>query len=248
MLVKARRAITRACVRACVCREYARDSVRSPGHDRLMQTYDVMRLDINIFPLIRQTPGSTSARAASLNGKTITLGSSARVHRGIVEIFHLVPSITRSPLHCTEKVTERSGRSRSTNREDPAVPRTHCIASHCIASRSVASRHIAEPESFYAVWSIVPPRIARESAFTERYANASPISHDEGRSSNVDNRRTYMWPHRVIFASRRQGVRSRDSWDDAMRRVVNLCEFTIPCLSLPGGCEVLSEIVNFATE
>lgn len=26
-------------------------------HDRLMQTYDVMRFDINIFPLIRQMPG-----------------------------------------------------------------------------------------------------------------------------------------------------------------------------------------------
>jgi hypothetical protein len=44
-----------------------------------MQMYDVMRLDINIFPLIRQTPSPPPrARTQFLNGKTITLDSRAR--------------------------------------------------------------------------------------------------------------------------------------------------------------------------
>lgn len=42
----------------------------SSRHDRLMQTYDVMRFDINIFPLIRQMPGPPPHVGSCHDGKT----------------------------------------------------------------------------------------------------------------------------------------------------------------------------------
>ena len=42
-------------------------------HDRLMQTYDVMRFDINIFPLIRQIPGPPPHACDPTDGKTVPL-------------------------------------------------------------------------------------------------------------------------------------------------------------------------------
>lgn len=180
------RSRVRACVRACVCHECTRDSAWSPRHDRLMQSYDVMRLDINIFPLIRQTP-SPPPRAVSLNGKTITLDSRAR-SLGIVEILHLVPSITRSPLHCTEKVTERSGRSRG--RQTAKIPSFHeRIASHRVASRPVASsspnRFMPTGQSFRRE-SHVKTRLQKDTRMRARYLTR--------RGTNVDNRRAYTRP------------------------------------------------------
>lgn len=157
-----------------------------------MQTYDVMCLDINIFPLIRQNVESTSARAASQWENYYSRLTCALAHmRSIVEIFHLVPSITRSPLK-TEETTERSSHSRSTNREDRAVPRTHRIA----------SRRIGKLETFYAT----RPRQSfrhgsHKDAFTERYVNASAIylTHDdEGR--RVDNATRAKFLSRVAEA------------------------------------------------
>lgn len=44
----------------------------SSRHDRLMQTYDVMRFDINIFPLIRQMPGPPPHAESCHDGKTFS--------------------------------------------------------------------------------------------------------------------------------------------------------------------------------
>jgi hypothetical protein len=50
---------------------------------------------------------------------------------------------------------------------------------------------------------------------------------------------------RAIFASPRQGARGIH---ETARRVVNLCEFAIPCLLPPAGRQVLLEIVNSVAE
>lgn len=110
------------------------------GGNRLMQMYDVMRFDINIFPLIRQTPDPPS-RAASLNGKTITLDSHACARaraRAIVEIIHLVPSITLVPVALLERTREVE----SFEVDKPGESRSSTNTSHRIAS--------TEFESFYA--------------------------------------------------------------------------------------------------
>jgi len=173
--------------------------------------YDVMRLDINIFPLIRQTPSPPPrARTQFLNGKTITLDSRARAC-GTSSWKSSSLSRPSFGLCCTaEKATERSSRSRSTNREDRAVPRTHHVASRRIASRrssASSDRFIPAGQSFR--------RGSHKGAFTERYANASAISHTAKGDPNVDNAGRMRHPRDFCVASPR---RSRDSWDGAPRR------------------------------
>lgn len=152
----------RACMRACVT--CARVILRgTPTHDRLMQTYiHVMLLDINIFPLIRQTP-SPPPRAASQweNYYSRERGASWKSS-----------TLSRPSLgsHCpAEKVTEGSSCSRSTNREDRAVSRTRRVLSRHIASAN-PNRILCRTDKSFRGGSY-------KDAFTERYANACPISH-----------------------------------------------------------------------
>lgn len=154
-----------------------------------MQTYDVMCLDINIFPLIRQTPRSTSAstrtRLLSLsqweNYYSRLERARARAcmgHRGNLPPCPVHHSVPTAPARRWPR--GRAVRGRQTAKISPPF------------HERIASHHIVEPESFYANWSILPPRIARKGAFTERYANASPISHmtrDERRMSITAARR-----------------------------------------------------------
>lgn len=132
--------------------------------------------------------------------------------------------------HSVPTALPRKMTKRSTNHEDLAVPRTRRIA-NAIA--------LSNPNRFTPNWPIVP---LRESAFAERYANASPISH-----TTNDNRRTYARSHPRDFcvASSRRSQRFTAIF--ATHRVVSLRGFTISCLSPLARCEVLLEIVNFVT-
>lgn len=144
-----------------------------------MQTYDVMRLDINIFPLIRQThTSSTSARF--LNRKTIILASPlplspSPLHSRAHGTSWKSSTLSR-PSHgpgCDEETTKRSSRLRSTNREDRVVPRTRRIASRP-PHRRARNRFMPVGRSFR--------RGSHKDAFTERYAKTSQISHGEERA------------------------------------------------------------------
>jgi len=172
--------------------------------------YDVMRLDINIFPLIRQTPSPPPrARTQFLNGKTITLDSRARTRDIIMEIFQLVPSIIRSLLYCREG-------DREVEPFEVDKPRRSCCstnASHPIASHRVASRRIASRRSSASSDRFIPAgqsfrRGSHKGAFTERYANASAISHTAKGDPNVDNAGRMRHPRDFCVASPRC---SRDS-------------------------------------
>lgn len=165
-----------------------------PTHDRLMQTYiHIMLLDINIFPLIRQMP-SPPPRAASQweNYYSRVCGAAWKSS-----------TLSRPSLdsHCTvEKMTERSSRSRSTNREDRAVSRTHRILSRrwiqiglCGAGQSFRSR-------------------SYKDAFTERYANTSSIFHAILGATQTSIILDMNAPPAHFLR------RSNDSWNSAPRR------------------------------
>lgn len=116
-------------VRAYACVTCTRVISRGiPTHDRLMQTYiHIMLLDINIFPLIRQTPSPPPHAASQWENYYSRVRGAAWKSSTLSR-----PSLGS---HCTvEKMTERSSPSRSTNREDGAVLRTHRILSRRIAS------------------------------------------------------------------------------------------------------------------
>lgn len=126
--------------------------------------HDELHLDINIFPLMKQT------RDFSLRKLLVSLFPASA--RDIVEIF-LVHRPSRGP-RCIEKTIEGSSRSSSTNREDRVVSRTRRIALRRAASHSshrrAQNRFMPIERSFH--------RGSHKDAFTERYAKASPISHE----------------------------------------------------------------------
>lgn len=69
-------------------------------------------------------------------------------------------------------------------------------------------------------------RGSHKDAFTERYANASPISHTARSELNVNNTGR-VCVTRAIFASHRRSARAIH---ETARRVVNSREFAILCL------------------
>ena len=181
------RASVRTCVRTFVRHKCARDSARNPGHDRLMQTYDVMRLDINIFPLIRQTSGPP--RLLSMGKLLLSTYAHAYAY-GIVEIFHLVPSIPTALQRRWPRDLAIRGR------QTTKIPRRSTNVLHCIASHSVASssqnRFMPTRQSFRRR-SYVKARLRKDTRMRARYLTQ--------RGTNVDNR--IYAATRAIFASHR---------------------------------------------
>lgn len=190
-----------------------------PRHDRLMQTYDVMRLDINIFPPIRQTAGPTSARL--LNGKTITLVvACARAgRRGNLPpcpVHHAVPTATgrRTERSCRVLEVDKPRRSRYPDASRPASRRARASVLCRSDNRSAAGR-------------IKARRLRKDTQMRARYLTATRAKR------HVDNTPGVCAPPARTFASpRARGVHR--AIHGTARRVVNLCGFAIPCL-LPSG-------------